>query len=517
MSAHLGVPPFRMASFDLKLEPRLSQQLTITPQLKQAIKLLQLNHQDLVEQLQDELLENPILQETSDDTPDIEYLDRLRRQSQGAEEAQRDTLDQQNGALLADANLAGLDEPGRRRDESGQPLSDEVWARILEEAGTYNPRGSSGGGLVSDDLPPIETNLTTTPSLFEHLQTQLRMQSCTDAEARAAYVILHNLDSKGYLVMTLDEVAEEAGVDLDDAEGGQMVVQSLDPVGCGSSGLVDCLVYQAGVLFPDDPFFPDLLRGHLNDLETRNYTRIAAAMDMDVEDVIEYHRMLREEGFNPRPGSGYNDADPQFVTPDVEVFRVGEQWQIRLNEDGLPKLRISPYYKRVLETGTPEEKRYVRQKLESADFLLRSIYQRQSTIQKVMEAILERQRGFFEHGVTHLKPMVLKDVADQIERHESTVSRVTANKYVQCPQGLLELKYFFDSGVKGAGGQEVASTAVKHLIKQLIDGESRASPLSDQDLAERLDKKGVRCARRTVAKYREELGILPSSRRKALF
>lgn len=506
-----------MPSFDMKLEPRLSQTLTVTPQLKQAIKLLQLNHLDLVDQLQEELMDNPMLQEVGDDTPDIDLLDRLRKQNQGAVESTRDTLEQQNGSIQADVNLAGFDEPGRRADEQGAPLSEEVWARILEEAGTYNPRGSAAGGLSSDELPPIETNHSTTPSLFEHLEAQLRLVSCTDGEQRAAYVILHNLDSNGLLAMSLEEVAESADADMDDVEGAQEIVQGLDPTGCGASSMTEALIFQARALYPEDPFFPDLIRDHLDDLQRRQYARIGAAMDMDPEDVLEYHRMLREGGFNPRPGSGYNDSEPQFVTPDVEVFKVGDKWQIRLNEDGLPKLRISPYYKRVLETGTAEEKRYVRQKLESADFLLRSIYQRQSTIQKVVEAILSRQQGFFEHGVAFLKPMVLKEVADEIDRHESTVSRVTANKYVQCPQGLLELKYFFDSGVKGAHGQEVASTAVKHLIKQLVDAEDPRQPLSDQELVVLLEKKGVRCARRTVAKYREELNILPSSRRKDLF
>ena len=476
------------------LSQRQELRQVMTPQLQQAIKLLQYNQLDLIDHIQNELVENPALEEIADARIEAEKGRKERELEQQSRDTKNDLAEQQNHA-----------GDGGETD----------WQKILDG---YSSQAFSRGsrGTIYDDLPPIENTLSTSQSLAEHLEWQLQMQSCTDAERRCAAVMLRNLDDRGYLVLDLETVAEVAKAELDDAEGAQMIIQQLDPIGCASRGLAEVLVVQAKHAFREDPFIVQIISDHLGDFETRNYQAVARAMDLELEDVIEYHKMIQR--LEPWPGRGYSDAEPQYITPDVYLFKVGDEWQIVLNEDGMPKLRVSGYYRKVLAgAGTKEDRQYVKDKLDSADFLIKSIHKRQVTIRKVMECILRRQRDFFEKGVDHLRPMILRDVADEIEVHESTVSRVTTNKYVQCPRGILELKYFFNAGLSTSSGDDVAAVAVKARIKALIDAENPKKPLSDQALASELKKAGIRCARRTVAKYREAMGILSSSKRKRLF
>ena len=292
---------------------------------------------------------------------------------------------------------------------------------------------------------------------------------------------------------------------------------SFDPLGCGSRGLIECLTTQARFHWPEDPVILRILTERLSDLETRNYAALARALDLDVEDVVEYHKMIQT--LEPWPGRDYSDGPPQYITPDITIEKIGGEWQIQQNEDGMPRLRVSPYYRRVLTGGqsTRAEKDYIKERLESADFLIKSIFKRQQTITKVMKCIMDRQEGFFDKGPEFLKPMILKDVADEIGVHESTVSRVTTNKYVQTPNGIFELKYFFNAGIQRVNGEDVAAEAVKSKIKKLVSEENPRSPLSDQELVDLLRRQNIKIARRTVAKYREGLGILPSNQRKQLF
>jgi RNA polymerase sigma-54 factor len=473
---------------EIKQNLRLQQQLAITPQLQQAIKLLQLNHLELVEQVQQEMLDNPTLEEVPDTAVDT-------------------TSDAERALETQAADVS------RDQDEQNNGQGDDIdWNKYMEAQGsdTGPPRGASG----LEELPPIETNLVGRESLTEHLEWQLQMQSCTDGERAAALLIIRNLDDRGWLSVPLDDLVAGQDVDRDDLEGALDIVQHLDPLGCGARDLEECLLVQIGIVYPDDPTFPALIKNHLGDFEKRNYGAISRALQIEMEDVVEYHRMLKV--LEPWPGRDYTSPEPQYISPDVHVFRIGGEWQVLQNEDGLPKLRISRHYKQILQgkESTRAERDYIKERLNSADFLIKSIYKRQNTIGRVMRCILRRQADFFDHGPDQLHPMVLRDVADELGIHESTVSRVTSNKYVQCPQGIFELKFFFNNGVNAVHGEQVAAESVKRRIKKLIAAEDPANPLSDDAVVRVLQKENIDIARRTVAKYREAMGILPSSKRR---
>jgi RNA polymerase sigma-54 factor len=477
-------------ALDLRLDTKMSQSLVMTPRLQQAIKLLQYNHLEMVDHIQEAMLENPTLEMVPDSSGKTGNEVEAVLQKDAAK-LQEDVHEQQNGS---DGNID--------------------WEKFLEHMGeNHGPR--SLGGTIHDDLPPIETNLTYGESLAEHLHWQLQMVFCTDPERAGAEAIIHNLDHRGYLQSTLEEISEVSQTSLEDVESALELVQALDPLGCGARTLSECLILQARVLFPEDDNFARILASHLHNLERRNYAAIARDLGLDQEDVVEYHKMIQE--LEPHPGRGYSTDEPRYITPDVFIEKHGDEWVILLNEEGMPDLRVSRYYLKIMQAASKADKEYLLDKLRGAEFLIKSINKRRKTIRRVIESLLKFQRDFFEGGVEFLRPLVLQDVADDVGVHMSTVSRVTANKYMHTPRGIFELKYFFSAGVKQQSGEDVAAVAVKSRIRALVQGEDTKKPLSDQQLADKLKRDGVRVARRTVAKYREAMGILPSSQRKQMF
>lgn len=484
-------------SLELKQELRMSQQLVMTPQLQQAIKLLQLSRMDLVDVVRQELMENPLLDESSEITasePKIDSVSELQKK-----EAESETTKD----VSAD-------------DAGAEKARDQIdWEAYVENYSTPTP-GMGPQRLREDDLPGIEATLTRPTTLFDHLMWQLQLSDFTEQEERVAIELIGNIDDDGYLKgVTLEQIAETTGNDVEYVQEVLEMVQEFDPVGVGARDLRECLLIQAR-FFEYGAIVEEIISEHLDKLEKKNYQAIARAMDIDLDEVIEAARLIAQ--MEPRPGRPFENDEPRYITPDIYVKKIDGEYVTVLNEDGMPKLKISNFYRNVLKSAqNGDTKKYVTEKLNSAHWLIKSIQQRQRTIVKVTESIVKFQRDFFDKGVEYLKPLILRDVADDIGMHESTVSRVTNNKYVHTPQGIYELKFFFNSSINRTDGDNLASEAVKSKIRQLIANEDHKNPYSDQKLVQLLRKDGIKIARRTVAKYREVMGILPSSKRKRLF
>jgi RNA polymerase sigma-54 factor len=368
-----------------------------------------------------------------------------------------------------------------------------------------------------EELPSLEATLTKPPSLHDHLAWQLKMLTppMTPEQLEIGMTILGNIDADGYFKdPPLHELAGDLGVDQEMCEVVLERIQTFDPTGVGARSLAECMLIQAMACGQDDDLVVKMIRSHLGNLEKKNYQAIARDLKQPLEEIYEAAKVIMD--FDPRPGRQYSSDDPHYVTPDVYIHKVGDKYFVVPNDDGLPKLKISGFYKNAMGNSAAS-KDYVQDKLRSAQWLIRSIQQRQRTIIKVAESILKFQRDFFDKGIAHLKPLILRDVAEDIGMHESTVSRVTTSKYVHTPQGIFELKFFFNSGISRTNGEDLASQAVKSKIKELVGAEDPKRPHSDQKIVELLKKSGIDIARRTVAKYREQLGILSSSKRKQVF
>jgi RNA polymerase sigma-54 factor len=476
-------------AMQLKTSLKLSQQLRMTPQLQQAIKLLQLSRMELETAVRKELDENPILEEIQE-TADDDVLK--------AAKLEPDVPTPQETAAEAD------------------PRSQEEfeWENYLDT--TYKPPSSSGGG--NEEIMNYENLISTTTSLHDHLMWQLSLGGFNDEEQNLMAILISYVDDDGYVKTPMEEIArEENSIEKDLAEM-LPFLQEFDPPGVGARDLRECLIIQARHLEEDTNDLVKLINEHLKDLEKKNYGAIAKAMGCEVPDVIELCKIIYS--MDPKPGRLYMPQDTHFVTPDVYVYKVGEEYMVSLNEDGLPRLRISNLYRNILKGETTKQAgahEYIQDKLRSAVWLIKSIHQRQRTIYKVTESIVKHQTDFFEKGPGFIKPMILRDIAADIGMHESTVSRVTTNKYVHTPRGIFELKYFFNSGISKTDGDSLASESVKLKIKDLVDKEDDKNPLSDQKIVEILKKEGIQIARRTVAKYRDVLRILPSSKRKKMY
>jgi RNA polymerase sigma-54 factor len=475
-------------ALELRQQLKLSQQLVMTPQLQQAIKLLQLSRLELVETVQQEMLENPLLEEAS--------VEDERPEPTIAEDSHAPDPTQEEGAMQREL------------------LKTAEWDDYIGDFASTSRQATVREYEAPEEGMSFEARLASKPSLEGHLSWQINLSPFTERQRAIADDIVGNLDNVGYLQSSVEEVAATTQVTTEEVEEVLHALQRFDPVGIAARTPQECLLIQLEVFGYTDPVLLEIVREHLEDLEKKRYKPLAKKFRITLEDIKEYLEIIQT--LDPLPGSHFSSSEPVYVSPDAYVYKYGEDFIIVLNEDGLPKLQLSPYYMEDLSrSGGGKNKDYLQDKMRSAQWLMKSLYQRQRTLFKVLESIVKFQRDFFEDGVTKLKPLILKDVADDIGMHESTVSRITTSKYVATPHGIYELKFFFNSALELDDGTSVGSESVKALIKQLISGEDPKKPVSDEQIADTLKQKlQVNIARRTVAKYRMAMGIDSSSKRK---
>jgi RNA polymerase sigma-54 factor len=482
-------------ALEIRQQLKLSQQLVMTPQLQQAIKLLQLSRMELMDVVREELEENPVLEE-GQETPEEKAQSEEELAAENTDEAAPEALKEIEG--------------------DGDGMADIDWKTYLE---SYSLGGTTADSYEDDEDRPSYANLLTKkPSLTDHLMWQLGLSRLENREREVAAEIIGNVDDDGYLQVSIEELSAQIGCDPEQAEKVLTAVQDFDPPGVASRSLQECLLKQVEQLGMTEDAVGIILRDHINDLENRRYQVIARCLQIPLDDVFSAAKFI--SSLDPRPGSQFGQEDVHYIIPDIFVYKISDEYIVVLNDEGLPNLRINSFYRNALSGAEQLDEKageYIQEKLRGALWLIKSIHQRQRTIYRVTKSIVKFQRDFFDRGVEHLKPLVLRDVAEDIEMHESTVSRVTTNKYVQTPQGLFELKYFFNSGINTTGGDSVASESVKSKIKEIITAEDARKPFSDQKIVEILRGQGIDIARRTVTKYREMLGVGSSTQRKRLF
>ncbi len=474
-----------------KLHTKLVQKLILTPSLQQAIKLLPMSTLELSELLNQEMVENPMLEEVpTEELQPVEASQEKQEEKPAAEKT--DTWDDQDYEYFF-----------------GDYLDDGYKARTPTEV---------------KELPPIENTLSTSASLSDHLLWQLSMQTDDPMMREIGEAIIGNLDDDGQLVATVEELATMGPWPTEEVERALRLVQSFDPIGVAARDLQECLLLQLRRTASNDTpnenaIAEKIVTEHMRLLQNHQVPELARKMGMSIDDLKQYIEQIRH--LDPKPGSRFNPSQSQYVIPDVYIVKIEDQYVAVLNEEGLPQLRISPVYRRLLDKtaveNTDETRAYVKDKFRSALWLIKSVEQRQKTIHKVASSIVNFQRDFLDHGIEYLRPLVLRDVANDIGMHESTVSRVVTNKYMHTPQGVFEMKYFFHSGIASSYGEAVSSVTIKQRIRKIIEQEDPRKPLSDSKIVSILQREGLELARRTIAKYREELKIPTSNQRKVLY
>lgn len=475
-------------ALEIKQQLRQTQQLVMTPQLQQAIKLLQYNHLEMVDALEHELRENPLLEVESHDEPVPDQKP-----------------DDKN-------DLRQLEEMAKEPERPESEIFDVDWESYLESYGAdYSPPQRE-----VNERTPVENMASQQETLFHHLLDQLHESHIEGDDRRIAFEIIGNVDENGYLDAGPEELALSLDVPVDDVLRVLTDIQRFEPLGVASRDLQECLLIQARTLDPLHELAIRVLEEAFDLFEKGKLPLVARKLRVSLEEVQDAAKVI--SCLNPKPGRLYLNSDTVYVVPDIYVTKVGDEYAITLNDDGLPRLRLSSFYQQELHSGKSSAhiKDYIHEKMRGAMWLIKSIHQRQRTIYKVAQSIIKFQRDFFDKGIDYLRPLILKDVADDVEMHESTISRVTSNKYMHTPRGIFELKYFFNSGIRH-GAEEIASESVKHQILRMVKSENPNKPASDKQIMEELARSQIHIARRTVAKYREVLGIPPSSKRKKKF
>ncbi|MEA3415086.1 MAG: RNA polymerase factor sigma-54 [Thermodesulfobacteriota bacterium] len=474
-------------TIELRQELKLSQQLIMTPQLQIAIKLLQLSRLELMNTIQQEMEENPALEEVTTDVVDEE---------QSAEQSE-----------------AVATEKPIKEVTIEEKINDNIdWSNYLDE---YNSSGRIHFESEKKSALNFESFVARKESLNDHLRWQLRMTFETKEQKTIGNLIIGNLDKDGYLKVSVEELVESSKSTTEKVNKILSLMQTFDPLGVCARDLSECLLIQANHLGLNNTVVTDIISNHLKHLENKNYKAVARALKVSIEEICSAVNVIT--ALEPKPGRQFSDEEPQYIIPDIFVYKFENEFVIMINDEGMPKLQVNSFYKNAIKRGekiSGNAKSYMQEKMRSAAWLIKSIYQRQKTIYRVVESILKFQQDFFEKGIAYLKPMVLRDVAQDIGMHESTISRVTTNKYAYTPQGIFELKYFFNSSINQIDGEAIPSVSVQEKIKQIIAGENPKKPYSDDKISKLLKELNIDIARRTVAKYREKLRVLPSNKRK---
>ncbi|MEZ8779856.1 RNA polymerase factor sigma-54 [Vibrio splendidus] len=481
------------------LQLKLGQQLAMTPQLQQAIRLLQLSTLDLQQEIQEALESNPLLdvEEGNEDTPTSE---------EKPSSDEKETVEATEQDLPDSSDLI-------EKSEIGNELEiDTTWEDV------YSANTGNTGIAIDDDMPVYQGE--TTQSLHDYLLWQLDLTPFSETDRSIAFALIDAIDDYGYLTVSCEDILENFDseeVELDEIEAVRKRVQQFDPLGVGSVNLQDCLLLQLATFPQDTPWLNEaklVLTSHIDQLGNRDYKLVTKETKLKEAELREVLQLIQQ--LDPRPGSKITPDETEYVVPDVTVFKDLGKWLVTINPDSVPKLKVNQQYAALGSKGSSADNQFIRSNLQEAKWLIKSLESRNETLLKVARCIVEHQRDFFEHGEEAMKPMVLNDVALAVDMHESTISRVTTQKFMHTPRGIFELKYFFSSHVSTDNGGECSSTAIRALIKKLVAAENTAKPLSDSKIAALLADQGIQVARRTIAKYRESLGIAPSSQRKRL-
>src|SRR6266404_7233603 len=486
-------------ALEIRQVQKLAQQLVMTPQLQQAIKLLQLSRVELQEMVSKELQDNPALEEGTAEETENGDQPKLELPPDGAEPTA---------------------EPVINREPAVDKVGTLDWQEYLDTH-SNSIHGSLTAEATSEDgdsPPSWENSLTNKTTLEDHLIWQLRLSKITERESNIGLYVIQNLNENGYLVLSREEISNATGSSPEEVEAVLTRIHFFDPVGVAAQDLRECLLIQLENLHLSDSLAAKIIANYLHFLESKRYEKLAKDLGVTIDEIAEAAHLIAT--LEPKPSRGFEQDEVRTVLPDVFVEKVGDEYVIFLNDDGVPRLRVNSLYRRLAgQEGAAEEqaRQYLQEKVRAAHWLIKSIQQRQQTLFRVTQSIFKFQLEFLDHGVSSLRPMVLRDVAEDIDMHESTVSRATANKYVHTPQGLFELKFFFQSGLRGGNGEDVASESVKEKIRGIIAAEDPRKPYSDQHIAAMLSTDSIEIARRTVAKYREAMGILPSSKRRQPF
>lgn len=494
------------------LQLRIGQQLTMTPQLQQAIRLLQLSTLDLQQEIQEALDSNPLLE--VDETPQTnqeDVPDRLE-EAFSASVTEKPQLDGSEDATPSSDELSTTD--AMEKNDIPEELSmDTTW----DDNYTAGSSNSSSGTLSEDYTYQGET----TDSIQDHLRWQMELTPFSDTDRTIAMAIIDGIDDAGYLTITADDILESLGddeVELDEVEAVLKRINMFDPIGVGARSIAECLLIQLNQFDKSTPYLEEtkkIIANHIDLLGNRDYRQLMRKTRLKEPQLKEVMQLI--QSLDPRPGDSVIKSDDQYVIPDVSVEKKNGRWVVELNPDSAPRLSINQQYAAMTKTmKSSDDSQFMRSNLQEAKWFIKSLESRNDTLLKVSNCIVQRQQGFFEHGPEAMRPMVLNDIAEAVEMHESTISRVTTQKYMHTPRGIFELKYFFSSHVSTENGGECSSTAIRALIKKLVSAETPSKPLSDSKMAELLADQGINVARRTIAKYRESLAIPPSNQRKSL-